>query len=351
MSTQDVITRSDSGCGHITLNRPKALNALTLDMCRSIIAALQSWQADPDTGAVIIDHGEGRGFCAGGDIRVLFESLKGDGREARDFFRTEYGMNHLLFEFKKPTICFMDGVVMGGGAGIAMPCRYRVASELTMFAMPETGIGLFPDVGGGWFLSRLPGRIGQWLAMTGARLNGADCMSVGLATHYLPHDALAQVKLRIANAPDAIDAILRDAAMPPPMAGIDRQRHAIDRLFASDRVEDIVAALKADPSPWAAEQLAQIEKKSPRSCKIALRQLSLGRRFTRFSDNMRMEFRMATRLIEIPDFIEGVRAFVIDKDNRPAWTPPRFEDVSDGEIDAIFAPLPAGEEWTELWKE
>ncbi len=348
MTAQDVITGSEGGCGTITLNRPKALHALTLGMCQEIIVALQAWQADPAIAAVSIDHSGPRGFCAGGDIRLLFESLKGGGGAAGDFFRTEYRMNHLLFTFGKPSACFMDGIVMGGGAGLAMPCRYRVATEATAFAMPETGIGLFPDVGGGWFLSRLPGRIGQWLALTGARLDGADCLKLGLATHYLPRPALTGVKTRIGREPEALAAVLREASVEPPPARIDGLRFDIDRLFAADRLEDILAALKADPRPWAAEQLAEIAKKSPLSCKTALRQLRESGRLKQFSHNMAMEYRIVSRLIRRPDFIEGVRAFVIDKDNRPRWTPRRFEDVTDEAIEAIFAPLPDHEEWTPL---
>ncbi len=196
MKTQQVIIGSDDGCGHVTLNRPKAINALNFEMCRTIIAALQSWEFDPEIAAIIIDHSDGRGFCAGGDLRALYENIRDGSSEVLDFFRTEYRLDHLLFTLAKPSVCFMDGIVMGGGAGIAMPCRYRVATEATIFAMPETGIGLYPDVGAGWFLSRLPDRIGQWLALTGARLDGADCLRLGLATHYLPRDELASVKAR-----------------------------------------------------------------------------------------------------------------------------------------------------------
>jgi enoyl-CoA hydratase len=351
MKMQDVIIKSEDGCGHITLNRPKAINALNFDMCRTIIAALQSWEFDPEIAAITIDHSGGRGFCAGGDLRALYEDLRGGGGEVLDFFRTEYRLNHLLFTLAKSSVCFMDGIVMGGGAGIAMPCRYRVATEATTFAMPETGIGFFPDVGAGWFLSRLPDRIGQWLALTGARLDGADCLRLGLATHYLPHDELASVKARIKRTPDELEVILRDASVSPPPAQIDKTHADIDNLFAADRIEDIFTLLNADPSPWAKEQLMEIRKKSPRSCKVALRELAISRTFTQFSEIMQLEYRVSSRLARKPDFSEGVRAFVIDKDNHPKWTPSGFEDVSDEEIDAIFAPLPENEEWTPLKRE
>jgi enoyl-CoA hydratase len=319
----DVIIRNEGRVGHITLNRPKALHALTPGMCRDIINALQAWEDEPAITEVTIDHSGGRGFCAGGDIRLLYEGLKMGGSEALDFFRTEYRLNHLLFTFRKPVTCIMDGIVMGGGAGIAMPCRHRVATEATQFAMPETGIGLFPDVGGGWFLSRLPGRIGEWLALTGARLNGTDCLELGLATNYSP-----------------------EAPLHPPR--INALQGAIDRLFAADRIEDIIAALKSNASGFAAEQLAAIMKRSPTSCKVALHQLRESRKLATFADNMKMEFRLVARLLERPDIREGIRAFIIDKDNTPRWSPQHFEDVSDEDIDAVFAPLPVSEEWTPL---
>lgn len=351
MKAQEVIIGSGGGCAHVTLNRPKAINALNFDMCRTIIAALQSWEFDPEIAAIILDHSDGRGFCAGGDLRALYENIRVGGGEVLDFFRTEYRLDHLLFTLAKPSVCFMDGIVMGGGAGIAMPCRYRVATESTVFAMPETGIGFFPDVGAGWFLSRLPDRIGQWLALTGARLDGADCLRLGLATHYLPRDGLASVKARIQKAPDELEVILSDASVSPPPARIDMFHTDIDRLFTADRIEDIFALLSADPSPWAKEQLAEIRKKSPCSCKVALRALAECRVLTQFSAIMQLEYRVSSRLARKPDFCEGVRAFVIDKDDRPNWLPPRFEDVSDDEIDTIFAPLSEDEEWSPLKRE
>ncbi len=351
MTENDVIIASEGGLGRITLNRPKALHALTRDMCDKIIAAVHTWEVDPAIAAITIDHSEGRGFCAGGDIRLLFESLQNEDGAALDFFHAEYRMNHLLFTLRKPSVCFMDGIVMGGGAGLAMPCRHRVATESTAFAMPETGIGLFPDVGGGWFLSRLPGRIGQWLALTGARLNGADCLALDLATHYLPREALSDVKMHIGKHPEALENILRVAKDEPPPSVIGQLREKIDRLFAADRIEDIVAALEADTSLWAAEQLGEIAKKAPISCKVALQQLARGHGYTRFSDNMMMEYRIVSRLIRKPDFIEGVRAFVIDKDNCPHWMPQHFDEVTNDEIEAIFAPLPEHEEWTPLGRD
>src|SRR5687768_15630672 len=189
---------------------------------------------------------------------MLARSGAGDGAEARAFFHEEYRLNHLLFTYAKPTIAFMDGIVMGGGVGISQPCKYRVATENSRFAMPETAIGLFPDVGGGWYLPRLPGRVGVFLALTGARLDGAECFALGLATHYLPSAGLDAVKAAIADAPDRIEAILDEAEIAPPPARIDTNREAIDRLFASDSFEEILAALEADGSDWALTELATL---------------------------------------------------------------------------------------------
>jgi len=242
----------------------------------------------------------------------------------------------------------MDGITMGGGVGISQPATFRVATENTRFAMPETGIGLFPDVGGGWYLSHLQGRIGQFLALTGARLDGAECFEVGLATHYLPASTLAEAKAEIAADPSRADAILASYADAVPEARIAANIDKIDRLFASDRYEDILAALAADGRDWAAKELATLNTKSPQTCKVALRQLAEGAKAASFADNMVIEYRIASRVLTLPDFTEGVRAVIVDKDNAPKWNPATPEGVTDELLDAIFAPLPAQEEWKPL---
>jgi enoyl-CoA hydratase len=344
--TPDVLTQRDGKVARIRLNRPKAIHALTTAMCAEILAALEAWRIDLDVEAILIDHAEGRGFCAGGDIRMLAESGAKDGAEAREFFHTEYRMNHRLFTYAKPITAFMDGITMGGGVGLSQPARYRVATENTRLAMPETGIGLFPDVGGGWYLSRLPGRTGQYLALTGHRLDGAECLALGLASHYLPSTALDEAKTRIAADPQQIDAILTDLATPAPDARILAHRDAIDRLFASDRLEDIVAALEVDPGDWAQQQLATLRTKSPQTMKVSLRLLEEGAMMPTFEDEMRQEYAVGAHVVQRHDFLEGVRAVIVDKDNAPRWDPPTPEDVTDHVIDQIFAPLPDGEAWT-----
>jgi enoyl-CoA hydratase len=343
--TDDVLISIEAKVGRIRLNRPKAIHALNTGMCRAMLDALTAWRDDPTVEIVLIDHAEGRGFCAGGDIRMIAESGAGDGSQARDFFRVEYQLNHALFTYEKPVIAFMDGITMGGGVGISQPARYRIATENTKFAMPETGIGLFPDVGGGWYLSRLPGRMGEYLALTGHRLDGAECLALGLATHYLPVEALEDAKTRIASDPVSAETILADLSVPSPEPRIAAHRAEIDRLFAGDTVEEVFAALAADPGEWAATQLATLRTKSPQSMKVSLRLVREGRDKASFADEMRQEFAIGGRVAQRHDFIEGVRALIVDKDNAPRWDPATPEAVSDESIDAIFAPLPAGEAW------
>lgn len=346
--TDDILISIDGRAGRLSLNRPKAIHALNLPMCRAMIDALLEWRDDDAVEAVIIDHSEGRGFCAGGDIRMLAESGAKEGAEARQFFHTEYRLNHLLFTYAKPVVAFMDGITMGGGVGISQPAKYRVATEHTRFAMPETGIGLFPDVGGGWYLPRLEGRVGVYLALTGARLDGAECLALGLATHYLPSEKLAEAKARIAQHPDRIGGILGELSVTAPPAAIMQHVDRINRLFASDSYEEILAALEADGGEWAEKELATLHGKSPQTCKVALRQLKEGGEMHDFAAQMTQEYAIGSRVVQMHDFIEGVRALIVDKDNSPKWDPPTPEAVTDDWIDAIFAPLPENETWTPL---
>ncbi len=350
--SDDVLIRKNGLVGHISLDRPKALHALTLDMCHAMSAALSQWEHDDEVEAVIIDHHDGRGFCAGGDIAFLRDSALNDGgASGRKFFHDEYQLNHQLFTYPKPIVAFMDGITMGGGVGIAMPAKYRVATENTRFAMPETGIGLFPDVGGGWYLSRLGGRLGQFLALTGARLDGAECLWAGIATHYLPHELLEDVKARIAERPGRISGILSEPVGSPPKARIEANAAKIAKHFSSDEFEEILASLEAaeaEGDTWAATERDTLGTKSPQTCKVALRQLKESAELSDFADNMVMEYRIASRVLTRPDFAEGVRAVITDKTGDPQWDPPTPEGVAEDLIDKIFAPLPEDEEWKPL---
>ena len=345
MSEAEVITRIEGSVGRITLNRPRALHALNLAMCEAMTAALLAWRDDPAVTSVLVDHAGERGFCAGGDIRMIVESGATDASEARAFFLAEYRLNHLMFEYAKPITAIVDGIVMGGGVGISEPAQIRIATERTTYAMPETGIGLFPDVGGGWFLPRLPGETGTWLALTGARLKAADTVALGIHTHFVASGALEALKADLlSRGPDAVAEHAADAGAAP----LSPHRTAIDRLFAFDTVEAIVAALEADGSDWAQTQLATLRTKSPQSLKVTLRQLRAGRAMQTFAEVMAMEYRLGGRVVRTHDFQEGVRAVIVDKDNTPLWSPATLEGVTDDALDALFAPLPVDEDWTPL---
>ena len=343
-----VIVRVEGRVGRLTLNRPQALHALTTNMIALLTDALLAWRDDPAIELVLLDHSGDRGFCAGGDIRMLAESGAGDGAAAREFFFTEYRLNDLLHGYPKPGVAIMDGVTMGGGVGLSRPCRYRVATERTTFAMPETGIGLFPDVGGGWYLPRVPDHIGLWLALTGARIKAADCELVGVATDYIESKDVADLKAAIVADPAAVETILTefeaDAGRPP----LANHQDEIARLFAGDSVEAIVAALAAADTDWAHEQLKVLATKSPQTLKVAFRQLKLGGRARTFAENMAMEYRIGARVVQRHDFLEGVRAVIVEKDNAPRWSPPTLQSVGDNLLDAIFAPLPSADEWSPL---
>lgn len=348
MSTADLIVRREGAVGFLSLNRPKAIHALTVEMDHAMTEALLGWCDDPEIKVVILDHAEGRGFCAGGDVTLVRNSALTDGGErGRRFFFEEYQLNHLMFTYPKPIVAFVDGITMGGGVGISQPARFRVATENTRFAMPETGIGLFPDVGGGWYLARLQGRLGQFLALTGARLDGSECLWTGIATHYLPAEQLAEAKMRIAGGHD-VAQVLAALSVTPPEPRIARNAQAIARHFASDRLEDILASLEADDSEWAAKELATLRRKSPQACKVSLRQLAEAAKLESFAENMAMEYRIAARVLMLPDFAEGVRAVLVDKDQSPKWSPETPEGVTDELLDSIFAPLPADQEWKPL---
>lgn len=344
--TEEVRLRREGPVGRLTLNRPKALHALNQSMCETVHAALEDWADDADIALVMVDHApDTRGFCAGGDIRMLAESGAGDGRAARAFFAAEYRMNAAIERFPKPYLALIDGVTMGGGVGISVHGSHRVATERTVFAMPETGIGLFPDVGGGWFLPRLRGHLGTWLALTGARLKGADVAAARVATHFLPSELLPNLKKQVlgadysGGAAEMLGEILSGLTHAVPEGSFQPHMDTIQACFRHDRAEDIVAALQADGGEWALAQVETLATKSPETVKLALRQLREGARLETFEDNMAMEYRIGWRKVHSHDFLEGVRAVIIDKDNAPNWSPARLEDVTDADIDRYFQPL------------
>ncbi|MEM7739596.1 MAG: enoyl-CoA hydratase/isomerase family protein [Pseudomonadota bacterium] len=334
MSDDVVLVRKQGRVGRITLNRPKALHALNFAMCTTITTALLAWRNDPDVDVVVVDHAEGtRGFCAGGDVLFLAESGRDDGRAGAEFFALEYRLNTLIKEYPKPYVALMDGVTMGGGVGISVHGTHRVATERTVFAMPEAGIGLAPDVGGGYFLSRLDGELGMWLALSGARLKGQDVLAAGIATHFMSSDELAGL----------VEALCAEgiAALPPPTgpveASYEPHRAEIDRAFSAGSVEEIIDRLQAG-SEWAKGAAHEMAAKSPLTMKVAHRQLRLGKEQT-FRDVMAMEFRICTRMIKTPNFQEGVRAVLVDRDNNPAWSPSALDDIDHQAVSIFFEDL------------
>ena len=332
--TEEVLFERRGKCGVITLNRSEALNALTLNMVRLMKPVLADWAEDDAIENIVIEGAGEKGFCAGGDIRALHDWGQAGEPEATGFYREEYQLNRQIKTFPKPYIALIDGITMGGGVGVSVHGSHRVATEKTIFAMPETGIGLLPDVGGTYFLPRLAGEIGAWLVLTGARLKGADSLAAGVATHFTPSENIAALKEALAEGGD-VDAILAAHHQAPEGANLPAQQGDIDRLFAGDSVADIVAALEADGGDWAQAQAAAVKSKSPTSAAVALRQMRDGIK-AEFDACMRIEMRAVTRIMALPDFYEGVRATIIEKTGAPNWSP-------QADIDAIFAPLADGE--------
>jgi enoyl-CoA hydratase len=333
----------------VTLNRPRALNALTLAMCRALDEGLQTWQADPEIGAVLIKGTGERAFCAGGDIRWLHGVLTSEGVEAAcRFYGVEYPMNALLHHFTKPWIALLDGIAMGGGVGVSVHGSHRIVTERTMFAMPETGIGLFPDVGATYMLPRLPGAIGLYLGLTGARLGAADCLYAGIGTAYVAADRLEALEAALAETPlrddpfAAVDAVLARFQSDPGPAPIVDLRERVDACFGRPSLSAVLTALDEETSGWGATQAAELASKSPSSLAVTFRQVCKGATLD-FDSAMRLEYRLVHRFMAGHDFREGVRALLIDKDRRPKWCPDRLPDVTEAMVDSYFAPLPGGD--------
>jgi enoyl-CoA hydratase len=319
----------------VTLDRPEALNALTLDMAEHLDRQLVEWASDPAVTAVLIRSACGRAFCAGGDIRALYDAGRRDDPYASDFYRSEYRLNHRIKTFGKPYVALLDGITMGGGVGLSIHGSHRVVTGRCQFAMPETGIGFFPDVGGSWFLPRCPGALGAYLALTGARLGAADMLYCGLATHCVEDVAALPGLLESQN----VDAVLERHASDPGAAPLAQHRRAIDRCFSAMTVEDVLARLDTDGTPWAQETALLLRKKSPMSLKVTIRQLQLGAKLDSFAAAMRMEFRLARHFMAAADFYEGIRAAVIDKDQAPRWQPASLDEVSDEAVARYFEAL------------
>ena len=337
MTTDDIEFEVRGGTGIVTLNRQKALNALTHPMVRALSARLAAWKDDEGLRAVLVRAAPGRAFCAGGDIRAVTERVAVDGPDAvLPFFGDEYRMNWRIRHFPKPFVALMDGITMGGGVGISVHGRFRVVTDNTMFAMPETGIGMFPDVGGTAFLPRLPGELGTYMALTGARLDGRDCRSVGIGTRFVDAARLGELQEAIVEGED-VEAVLAEFEEPVERSAIDGHRVEIDRLFAGEHLRDVIAALRGSKSAFAQETLAVLESKSPISVGIAFHQVRLGRKLD-FAECMRLEYRLVRHVMAHGDFHEGVRALIIDKDKAPRWQLAHLDEFSDEAVETFFRP-------------
>ena len=343
----DVVAQVRGSAGLITLNRPKALNALSLDMIRALTAALLAWRDDASVERVAI-RGMGKegpfgAFCAGGDIRFFHQAaLAGDPR-LEDFFTEEYTLNHLIHGYPKPYIVFMDGIVMGGGMGISAhggDTSLRIATERTRMAMPETNIGLFPDVGGGWFLARCPGRLGEYLALTGHLIGGADALAVGLADGVLPSAELPAVWDSLGERDGFEQLRERMRRTAAPAGELSAHRAQIDRFFASPTVGEMVAALEADGAAWAAQTAALLRQRSPLMLHVTLEHVRRARHMT-LADDLRMERALVRNCFRLrpgaaSETVEGIRALAVDKDHAPRWNPARIEDVDPAAVAAFF---------------
>ena len=324
--------------GLVTLNRPGALNALTQAMCETYERRLADWAGDEAVRAVLIKGAGERAFCAGGDVRAIWESGKAGGPLTATFFRAEYRMNRCLKVFPKPHIALLDGVTMGGGVGISIHGSHRIASERTLFAMPETGIGLFPDVGATHVLPRLAGGLGPYLGLTGARLKAADACYSGIATQFVPAERLAELEQALVGDPD-IDRVLAGFTADPGPAPLAEHRAVIDRCFTQETLEGVLEALAKEPGAWAAETLKLLETRcSPTSLRVTFEALRRGAGLD-FDAAMVMEYRLSQACMAGHDFYEGIRALIIDKDKAPAWKPASLAGVTDDIVEAHFAPL------------
>jgi len=333
------------------LNRPRALNSLTLDMIRDIMPMLEAWAADESVAVVAIRGSGEKSFCAGGDVRAVWEAGKAGDPLTRDFFREEYILNRTIHRFPKPYVALIDGICMGGGVGLSVHGSHRVAGDRTLMAMPETAIGLFPDVGGSWFLPRLPGESGTYLALTGARLKAADACYLGLATHYVPSEktealieTLAETDYDGLPAAEVVEGVLAGFATDPGAAPMTRHRAGIDSCFGADTIEAVLACLRSKAgddgadSAWAAEQVKLLETRSPTSMKVSLEQLRRGAALD-FDGCMTMEYRLSQACMANHDFYEGVRSVLIDKDHSPHWQPASLAEVTPELVQSYLKPL------------
>ncbi|MHA6798836.1 enoyl-CoA hydratase/isomerase family protein [Bounagaea algeriensis] len=340
MSEPEIVLAEQGGLGRITLNRPKAINSLTLTMVREIDAALRQWQSTDHIRRVLIEGAGEKGLCAGGDVRAIHDAARdGDYSTAATFWAEEYRMNALIGNYPKPIIGFMDGICMGGGVGITAHGSHRVVTERSKVGMPEVGIGFVPDVGGTYLLARTPGHLGEHFGLTGVPFSGADAIHAGFADHYVPRSALPGLADALAEAP--ADEALGKFAEQPPAAQVETDREWIDEAYAASTVSEILERLRARPEQRAREAADAIAEKSPTSLSVTLR--AVRSRYGSLAEALRQEYRAAMSSVRSGEFVEGVRATLVDKDRDPRWNPPTLAEVGEDRIASFFAPDPDGE--------
>ncbi|MFZ4806141.1 MAG: enoyl-CoA hydratase/isomerase family protein [Hyphomicrobiaceae bacterium] len=339
---EEILIRREGRAGRITLDRPKALNALTYPQVTRIAAALAAWRTDPAVELIVLDATGGKALCAGGDVRAMYDARVDGSGYARDFWRDEYILNATIACYPKPYVALMDGIVMGGGIGLSGHASHRVVTERSMLAMPETTIGLIPDVGGTWLLAHAPGETGVYLGLIGARMDAADAIYARFADAMVPSDKLGELVARLVAPGPTAGEVIRALAVDPGPSRLAARRAEIDRLFAAPSVEEIRAALGRDDSDTARSDAAALDVRSPKSLKLTLAAIRAARNLPAIEAALRIEYRLTVRLYEDGEFIEGVRAQIVDKDKSPKWQPPHIEDVSADLIAAYLAPLPDG---------
>ncbi|WP_374388955.1 enoyl-CoA hydratase/isomerase family protein [Sandaracinobacter sp.] len=323
--TDEILFARQGRIGLVTLNRPQALNALTRTMCVALHRQLMAWAIDDDVQAVVVEGAGEKAFCAGGDVVAMHRDGKAGSPDYEGFFHDEYRMNQAIAHYPKPYVALVDGISMGGGVGISVHAPYRVATERTLFAMPETGIGLIPDVGGTHALPRFPGEFGTWAGLTGARVKGGDCVAIGYCTHFVPSAEIPALRERLANSHESVAEVLATFDSDPGPLTLPALRDGIDYLFSHNQVEDILSLLD-DGDDWAQEQAATIRRMSPTSLKLTLHGLRAGEGAS-IEQCLKLEYRMVSAIKQGHDFYEGVRAQLIEKDRAPKWSPARLEDV------------------------
>ncbi len=335
--SDEVLTRVDGGVGFITLNRPKAINSLTQTMVELLSTVLIRWERDDAVRTVVLAGAGDRGLCAGGDVVAVYNSARQDGVETRRFWRDEYRLDAQIGRFPKPFVSLMDGIVMGGGVGISAHANTRVVTDTSKIAMPEVGIGFIPDVGGAFLLSRAPGALGLHAALTGAPFSGADAIAMGFADHYVPHGDLDAFTAAIAA--DGIAGALAHHAIEPPPSSLAAQRDWIDKCFAGDTVQDIIAALRGHDAGPAQDAANLIASRSPIAVSVALEAVRRAAKLDTLEDVLVQDYRVSSASARSHDLVEGIRAQIIDKDRNPKWSPPTLAAVSPADVDAYFAPV------------